>query len=165
MSPNLLITLEENVPLALNINTEKARSEFIIAPVMLEIRHLLQRQVSIFSGIEFNVDATRDLNGFCDFILSHSSNQVFLQVPVVCLVEAKNDNMKAGYAQCMAVMIAAQLYNIEQGRQINSILGVVTTGSNWRFFKLEGRIISIDFDEYLISRINKILSILVAAIQ
>ena len=35
-------TLEYNVPLALAINTEKARSELIIAPVLLELRRQLQ---------------------------------------------------------------------------------------------------------------------------
>ena len=164
-SSALVNILEENVPLAFNINTEKARSEFIIAPVIVEIRRLLQRKVSLFSGIDFSVDETRNLNGFCDFILSYSSNQIFLQVPVVCLVEAKNDNMKGGYAQCMAEMIAAQIYNIQRGHSVNWILGVVTTGSNWRFLKLEDKIISIDFDEYLISQINKILGIFVAAIH
>ncbi|CAK0774749.1 conserved hypothetical protein [Gammaproteobacteria bacterium] len=164
-SPALLAILEENVPLALNINTEKARSELIIAPVIVEIRRLLQKKVSLFSGIDFSVDEARDLNGFCDFLLSYSSNQAFLQVPVVCLVEAKNDNMKSGYAQCMAEMIAAQIYNIQQGHPVNWIFGVVTTGSNWRFLKLEDQQICIDFDEYLISQINKILGILVAAIH
>jgi len=164
-SSALVNILEENVPLAFNINTEKARSEFIIAPVIVEIRRLLQRKVSLFSGIDFSVDETRNLNGFCDFILSYSSNQIFLQVPVVCLVEAKNDNMKGGYAQCMAEMIAAQIYNIQRGHSVNWILGVVTTGSNWRFLKLEDKIISIDFDEYLISHVNKILGIFVAAIH
>lgn len=164
-SATLMTVLEENIPLALNINTEKARSEFIIAPVMIEIRRLLHRKISIFSGIEFNVDETRDLNGFCDFLLSYSSNQAFLQVPVICLVEAKNDNMKSGYAQCMAEMVAAQIYNTKRGYPIDCILGVVTTGSNWRFFQLQGHLIRIDFDEYLISQINKILGVFIATMQ
>jgi hypothetical protein len=164
-SSALMAILEETIPLALNINTEKARSEFIIAPVMVEIRRLLHRKVSIFSGIEFSVDETRDLNGFCDFLLSYSPNQAFLQVPVVCLVEAKNDNMKSGYAQCMAEMVAAQIYNAQRNYPINWILGVVTTGTNWRFLQLEGKLIRIDFDEYLISQIGKILGIFIEVIK
>ena len=39
VSDDLKIKLEENVPLALAINTEKARSEFIIAFVLLELRN------------------------------------------------------------------------------------------------------------------------------
>ncbi|MEI6416059.1 MAG: hypothetical protein WCP34_17620, partial [Pseudomonadota bacterium] len=56
-------------------------------------------------------------------------------------------------------------YNIQRGHSVNWILGVVTSGSNWRFLKLEDKLISIDFDEYLISQINKILGIFVAAIH
>ena len=41
MSDLLRQTLQENVPLALDISTEKARSEFIIAPVLLEVRRQL----------------------------------------------------------------------------------------------------------------------------
>lgn len=74
INPSLLLTqlLQENVPLALNINTEKARSEFIIAPVLMEVRRLFKQQVSLFSGTDFSVDETQDLNGYCDFILSAS---------------------------------------------------------------------------------------------
>ena len=49
-------TLAENVPVALDISTEKARSEFIIAPVLMEVRRQLHARISLFSGVEFNVD-------------------------------------------------------------------------------------------------------------
>lgn len=45
--------LDDNVPLALAINTEKARSEFIIAFVLLELRSYFNNQISLFSGIEY----------------------------------------------------------------------------------------------------------------
>jgi len=110
-SEQLASILDENVSLALNINTEKARSEFIIAPVLVEIRKLCDRKISLFSGLDFSVDETRDLNGFCDFIMSKSPDQVFLEIPVVCIVEAKNENIKSGYAQCIAEMLAARIFN------------------------------------------------------
>jgi len=43
--------LEENVPLALSINTEKARSELIIAPALVELRKVLGHKISLFSGV------------------------------------------------------------------------------------------------------------------
>jgi hypothetical protein len=55
--------LAENVPLALEINTEKARSELIIAPVLLEVRRQSQHRISLFSGVEFNVDLDKGLRG------------------------------------------------------------------------------------------------------
>jgi len=164
-SEQLVNILSENVSLALNINTEKARSELIIAPVLVEVRKRLERKISLFSGLEFNVDDKAGLTGYCDFILSQSPNQIFLQFPVVCIVEAKNENIKSGYAQCAAEMIASEIYNQKQKHQMPYILGVVTTGSNWRFLKLENKAIDIDFDEYLISQVDKILGILVSVMQ
>ncbi len=60
--------MHEDVALALAINTEKARSEFIIAPVLAELRRRLGGRFGFFSGIEFDVDASRGLSGYCDFL-------------------------------------------------------------------------------------------------
>ncbi len=163
--PLLADTLKENIPLALNINTEKARSELIIAPVLVEVRRLLGRQISLFSGIDFNVDDTYGLTGYCDFLLSDSPDQVFLTAPVACIVEAKNENIRSAYPQCIAEMVAAQQFNTSKGNPIPWILGVVTTGSNWKFLHLEHKTVSIDFDEYLISQIGKILGIFVESLH
>jgi len=164
-SAQLVSILDENVSLALNINTEKARSELIIAPVLVEVRKILERKVSLFSGLEFNVDEKAGLNGYCDFILSKSPNQVFLEFPIICIVEAKNENIKSGYAQCAVEMIAAEIYNKKHAHQMTQIFGVVTTGSNWRFLQLENDAIFIDFDEYLISQVDKILGIFIHLIN
>jgi hypothetical protein len=39
-SPFLAETLTENIPLALGIDTEKARSEMIVTPILIELRKL-----------------------------------------------------------------------------------------------------------------------------
>src|SRR4051794_34597610 len=67
--------MHADVALALAINTEKARSEFIIAPVLAELRRMLGGKFGLFSGIEFDVDSARGLNGYCDFILTRSPLQ------------------------------------------------------------------------------------------
>ena len=63
-------TLAEGATVALANNTEKAKSEFIIAPLLLELRRRLGGSIGLFSGVEFHVDPSRNLEGFCDFILS-----------------------------------------------------------------------------------------------
>lgn len=93
VSSNLQETLKTNIPLALAINTEKARSELIIINILLEIKKLAMNQASLFSGIDFTVDKQKDLSGFCDFILSKSGEQLYLEAPVVTIVEAKNENI------------------------------------------------------------------------
>ncbi|MCB1820841.1 MAG: hypothetical protein KDI73_04580 [Candidatus Competibacteraceae bacterium] len=163
-SDHLKETLKYNVPLATSINTEKARSELIVTPVLVEVIKLLNQEISLFSGIEFNVDKSRGLNGVCDYIISLSPEQLFLDTPVITIVEAKNDNIKAGLGQCISEMLAASLYNQDKGNNID-VYGVVTTGSLWNFLKLTENTVSVDLEEHHISNIAKILGIFVSIIK
>jgi hypothetical protein len=156
--------LKENVDLAVAISTEKARSEMITSPILLEIRRKFNYEISLFSGVDFTVDSQRGLNGFCDFILSLSSEQLLVRSPVIVLVESKNENLRSGLAQCIAEMVAAQLFNERGGNQIKAIYGAVTIGTLWQFLKLEGNLVSIDLSEYYIKDVKKILGILYSAI-
>lgn len=158
-------TLEYNIPLALAINSEKSRSEMIVAPILIELRKQFENKIGLFSGKDFTVDSQRGLNGFCDFLISRSPEQLIIEAPVVALVEAKNDNLESGLAQCMAETIAAQLFNQQKGNEIKKVYGVVTTGSLWKFMELEGQIISIDLNEYFLGNVGKILGILKSFIE
>ncbi|MEZ4664337.1 MAG: hypothetical protein R2911_42945 [Caldilineaceae bacterium] len=122
ISDHLQVSLVENVPLAVSINTEKARSELIISDVLIEVRKRFQRKISFFSGIEFNVDQSRNLAGFCDFIVSLSPEQLFLQTPLIAIVEAKNENIMSGLGQCVAEMVAAQLFNEREEKQFRTCM-------------------------------------------
>jgi hypothetical protein len=145
-SEQFINTLEETTELALAINTEKARSEMIIVPILLELRRKANYQISLFSGSDFTVDLNRGLNGYCDFIISHSKEQLTINAPVIIIVEAKNENIKDGLGQCAAAMLAAQLFNQEEGNEISTIYGAVTTGDIWKFMKLVGNDLFIDLD-------------------
>ncbi|MBD2442574.1 hypothetical protein H6G25_05030 [Dolichospermum sp. FACHB-1091] len=163
---NLLTTiLKENVDLAVSINTEKARSEMIISPILLEVRRKLNNEISLFSGVDFNVDNQQGLNGFCDFLISLSKEQLFIRAPIITLVESKNENLKLGLAQCIAEMLAAQLFNEQKQNAIKIVYGAVTIGTIWQFLKLEDKTISIDLTEYYIKDVKKILGILISAIK
>ncbi len=56
LSDDLLRYLGKYKTLALAIDTEKARSEYIIAPILGELKLAHTEQLSLFSGIDFNVD-------------------------------------------------------------------------------------------------------------
>lgn len=157
--------LKTNVALALAINTEKARSEMIIAPVLIEIKNLFSEEISLFSGVDFNVEPEKGLNGVCDFIISKSPEQLFITSPIITIVEAKNENIKVGLGQCVAEMIAAQLFNQKEDNYIDTIYGIVTTGNMWKFLKLQNQVVYIDFSEYYIKDIKKILGILSKSIH
>ncbi len=153
-------TLKENIPLGLTINTEKAKSELIISPVLVELRKTLEHKISLFSGIEFNVAPEKGLNGVCDFMISGSPIQILIAAPVIHIVEAKNENIKSGIPQCIAAMCAAQLFNKQKKILLPIVYGLVTTGSSWKFMQLEGNKATIDLMEYFIDNVEKILGIL-----
>lgn len=161
-SEALQTLLDEHVPLAQALNTEKARSEMLIAPILWEVRLRKDRTISLFSGVDFDVDPARGLKGVCDFLLSRSPEQFFVRAPVVAIVEAKNEDMKRGIAQCAAELVAAQIFNEREGAALPSVFGAVTTGNLWKFLQLTGSTLAIDRREYHIERIGKILGILLS---
>lgn len=159
-SPLLHETLQENISLALSINTEKARSEFIVAPILSEIRKIKGQNISLFSGILFNVDIKRGLNGRCDFMISLDKEQILLKSPLIAIVEAKNDNTNNGLGQCIAEMIAAQIFNKKHGKTPKVIYGIVTTGAAWKFLWIEENKVYVESGETFIDNIDYILGVI-----
>jgi hypothetical protein len=160
-SPFLADFLDRSVSLAIAIGTEKARSELLISPILLDVREHLQRKISLFSGTDFTVDPTIGLNGICDFLISRSPEQVIITAPVAVIVEAKKGELDSGLGQCIAEMVAAQKFNQQQDNAIDTIYGTVTSGSLWRFLKLENQTVTFDLKEYAIPPVEKVLGILI----
>lgn len=160
VSASLQSTLEEYVPLAIAIGNEKARSELIIAPILLEARRMTGGRIGFFSGTEFNVARESGLYGYCDFILSRSSMQVILSAPVMMIVEAKHENLKAGLGQCAAEMVAARIFNEREGEGPTIIHGAVTSGTAWWFLRLESNQLVVNRQEYALEPVGRILAIL-----
>jgi hypothetical protein len=158
----LKTTLERGMPVAVGRGREKARSEALVLPILLEVRALCDQKISVFSGIEFNVDRKLGLSGYCDFLLSHSALQIEVESPVISIVEAKHEDLTQGIAQCLAEMHAAQIFNEKRGDAIETLYGVITSGTAWRFLRLTGKIAQADLTEYHIREIDKILGILVS---
>ena len=157
--------LEEKVQLAISIGTEKAWSELIVTDVLFELREQFDRNISFFSGIDFNVDDDKGLTGVCDFLVSLSPILSFLEAPIIILVEAKKDNLTLGFGQCAAEMLAAQRFNAEKGDNIPCLYGATTSGTDWRFLKLEGQKLHIDRSLYSIGQCDKILGILSSMVK
>ena len=164
-SAHLSATLKRNLPFALAMGTEKAKSEMVVAPVLVELCLHFDNRVSLFSGIDFNVDATNGLAGVCDFLVSLSPETFELEAPVIALVEAKNADVKQGVGQCVAEMVAAQRFNAEAGNDIPCIYGATTSGTEWLFLKLAGQTLSIDLGTYPIAQCDKLLGILASMVS
>ncbi|MBA3921945.1 MAG: hypothetical protein H0X31_09700 [Nostocaceae cyanobacterium] len=160
-SSTLLEVLEETLPLAVALPSEKAKSELLISPILVEVRKYLKRQVSLFSGQDFTVDASVGLTGICDFLISGSTEQLEIESPVVVLVEAKKADINSGMGQCMAEMVAAQQFNQNAGQQPKPVYGCVTSGILWRFLKLEGKQMTVDLKDYSLDPLSDLLGKLV----
>jgi len=164
-SPFLTATLKDNLAIALASNTEKSRSEMIIAPILIDLRKQFANHISVFSGINFTVDPSQGLSGSCDFLISYSEELLLLTAPIIILVEAKKEDLNSGLGQCIAEMIAAQRFNKQEGNKINEIYGVVTSGTIWKFLKLAGNQVFLDLTEYYLANLSKILGILSIGIR
>jgi hypothetical protein len=158
--PEFLAQVLEGANLASAINTEKARSEFVIAPVLFELRRLHPGHLGLFSGVELDADAERGLNGVCDFVITRSPLQHVLTAPLITIVEAKNDNLRSGLGQCIAAMCAAQMLNQAAATPLEAVYGAVTTGGAWKFLRLQGSDVTLDLVEYHVESLPKILGIL-----
>lgn len=164
-SEYLAETLRYNVPLALASNSEKARSEMIIASILIGISKKLNSQISLFSGVDFTLDPEQSLNGYCGFIISSSSKKLFVSAPVMMLVEAKSENIRGGLGQCIAEMWAAQLFNEREENNILDIYRAVTSGAVWQFLKLSDLVVEIDLREYYLENVDRILGILTESLR
>ncbi len=163
VNPSSLLkdTLKETLPWAIAVGSEKARSEGIINPVLLEVKRQLNGQISVFSGEEFAVQPESDLTGYVDFLISRSPEQLFIKAPAVILVEAKKEDLKPALGECLAEMVAAQRFNQQKKQPILTIYGTVTSGTVWRFLKLEGQTVTIDLNDYSLPPVEQILGILI----
>ena len=165
LSAILKTLLAEQVPLAVAINTEKARSEMIVVNVLAELRRQFPERLSLFSGVELDVEKSESLNGYCDFLISLSPQQLLVSAPIVTLVEAKNADLPAAWGQCAAEMLAAQRFNQQRSNEIPRVYGVVTSGTGWMFGFLEQKRVVIDLQEYGIDEPERILGVLAAMVS
>lgn len=156
----LVEMLAYSVSLAQRMGTEKAKSELIIAPILMEACKQAGEGVTFFSGTEFTVDESQGLKGFCDYLISRSPNQLLIEAPVIAIVEAKNDNINSAIPQCIAEMLAAQIFNAREHNPQSPLYGIVTTGSAWRFLALEDVQIMMDTHDYTAGEIEVLLGIL-----
>lgn len=141
------------------IYSEKAKSEFLIGPIVKEMKRR-NPHLSIFSGYSFNVDKKNKLTGPPDFLISNKPGKIDIEAPVFCIMESKNKTPDEGYAQCAAEMYAARLFNQQANEEQNVIYGAVTNAFEWIFMKLEDNTISIDNERYFINELPRLLGVL-----
>jgi hypothetical protein len=143
----------------LSLISEKARSEFIVGPILLAVREQSGGSLAVFSGQRLDVDAARGLTGECDFLLALAEAVPRLRAPIVTVVEAKKNDIELGLGQCVAQMVAARQYHEREQTSVPVIHGCVTTGEAWQFLRLEGSAVLLDRSRYYIDNLGAILGV------
>ncbi len=146
------LEIVESADIFASIESVEPSPELIVA---------LRKKVPVAAAI----NAEKGLTGMCDFLVSLSPMQSLLQTPVIALVEAKKEDPAPGLGQCIAEMLAAQCFNAEKGNDIPCIYGAATTGTEWKFLKLEDKRLHIDITVYQIVQCDKILGILSSMVK
>jgi hypothetical protein len=123
---------------------EKAKSERIVSPILIEVLKKYPQEISFFSGENLEINPQQDLSGACDFFFALSPPSMVLEAPIVSIVEAKDEDLEWGIAQCAAQMLGAKIFNENEGKPINVIYGCATDGIEWQFLRLENDCFYID---------------------
>ncbi len=159
----LPITPSENLANALNlakelpVRSEKAKSELIVLPILLELRNINAKYFTIYSGENLNVED--QLKGECDFILAKDVGSFTINYPIIQIVEAKRSDIEEGIKQCAAQLLGARIFNERKGVIIEKLYGCSTTGDDWQFLKLENDIIYVDNRKYYLGEVDELLGV------
>ncbi len=140
------------------IRSEKAKSEWIVVPILKELRQRNEKFFTIYSGENLNSDEARGLKGECDFILAKDTGSFDISFPILQIVEAKKNDLEAGVPQCAAQLVGAKVFNEKKGLHLDRLYGCVTTGNDWLFMKLENDLV-IDSRVYYLVEISQLLGI------
>jgi hypothetical protein len=157
-SAYLQTTIQRN--LRRKLRSEKAKSEFLISPILSELEELNLSRFSLYSGYKFNVEPKQGLSGFCDFVLSFEPTAFRIEAPVFCIVEAKNENLESGIPQCVAELYAAQIFNNRAGKSRPILYGAVTFGHEWKFIRFMDSEAQVDTSVFYLNQLDQILGIM-----
>lgn len=88
-------------------------------------------RLKVWKGAALKSD---ELNGNVDYLIAE--NRVYLEAPMLCIAEAKKDNFEQGLGQCLVEMQACQWNNRQLACAEIDVIGIVTNGNTWQFYKL-----------------------------
>lgn len=141
------------------LTTEKAKCEFMIAPILSEVEDYHRDTISLFSGEVINADIKRGLSGEIDFVFSKGVEYFRAVAPILAVVEAKKADITSGIEQCSAQLVGMDLINKRKNLERYPLYGCVTNATDWVFLKLDQDTITIDTNEYFINELEVILGI------
>ena len=156
-SAHLVETIKRSA--SLNVRVEKARSEFLIAPIMAEIKIRNDDRIDMFSGENLLADIKLGLNGEVDFILTNVPHSPLIKAPIIAVIEAKRADLDLNQPQCADQIIGTKVFNENANKPLPTYFGCVTTGREWQFLQLLGDTIYIDQRVYLLTELPVLLGV------
>jgi len=115
----------------LSFLSEEAICEDIIKPI-LRILDTAYEELRVWSHVPYNVDPAKNLAGIPDFLVARPKRvKSIMDVPPLCIIEAKRQNWDEAWAQALAEMYAAST----QGATM--CYAAVTSGELWQFGKFD----------------------------
>ncbi len=156
ISVNNVVELKQKLTNNLTIvdlTSETARREILIAPILLELCQHTNSKLKI----EYPIYINELLKGDLDYLVQSESS--------ILVVEAKNADLSKGFTQ-----LAIELIALDSWISINSesIYGAVTTGDIWKFgfFHRQSRQIVQDINLYRVpADLEALLQILIGIIS
>jgi len=142
---------------SLLVVSEKAKSEWIVVPILKELMSINDKFFTVHSGENLSADVEKGLKGECDFILAKNLRTVNINYPIIQIVEAKKNDIEMGIAQCAAQVVGAKIFNEKKGTPIKKLYGCVTNGDTWLFMRLEDDEIIIDTKKYQLANLPELL--------
>jgi hypothetical protein len=138
------LLMAKNFPL----RNEKVKSERIVSPILVEVANAYQEYITLFSGEDLEINIDENLSGACDFFFTLVPDSAYLETPIITLVEAKDEDMDYGIAQCAAQLYGAKLFNEMDNKNIPVLYGCATDGVEWIFIRFENNTFYIDKQIY-----------------
>ena len=136
-----------------DLTSEMARRETLIAPVLLEVCAQTHQQLKI----EYAVDVSQWLRGSFDYFIPAAQN--------LLIIEAKQADLARGFVQ-----LGAELIALDQWTRSDAPLlyGAITTGDAWKFgcFERASKTLWQDIGLYAVpSDLKQLVAILLGIIQ
>jgi hypothetical protein len=122
---------------SLSFRNEATICNKIITPI-LNIVAEHNKPLNVWIEEPFNVAPEKGLAGEPDYLIAPATDYGGMELPPLCIIEAKKQDWDGGWAQALAEMVAASL----QGAEI--CYSAVTTGKIWQFGILKNNIFSKD---------------------
>lgn len=131
---------------------ETTRHESIVGQMLISLAVDLDR--SLWLSYPFEVDPIAGLVGECDYLVSRSSLTFRIHPPVVLIVEVKR-TLERCLSHCLVELAAAAQFNGDG----EPVYGVLTTGLEWQFLKLQGKVVTVEQSIYPLDPIEQVAGI------